>query len=518
MNVIRTIKTAATVAAILLLAGCILEPQDDSGSISFSVSAPEAAVSGNSITIDGDTDVDPDSAAVTHARIWMYTNGSEYRLAPTSARAPSSRNYVEADISSGRATVKIEGIPAGRGYSAVIIMGTKPDDVFVPVAYARTGRFAINAGRETSVAPDKVALAGDEDSVLSSVDYNLIGTNLNSVVAVGGDVFTDDGNPDLSDEDETAHSVYSRNGGFNRVGGAGDFGQIGGLSSGTIGEESVWFINSSNGIFQNGESAPITPSNITDVTFSGTFSVEGSDQTGGEDVVFYQRLGGLGGVAGTEISRNSEWEDFGDEELNSDDLRVVDPDTSPVRAQASSGNRGFFSTRAIGNFMVTEALFDSNNDFSQDELLSGDADGITFFNVAYPGTSSPLRLNHMAVVSAGGSGDQLVVGTPRGAYAFPPSLIGGEGDVELFRTLVEDENVLALTATSGYLAVATSETVSLFDFSDGIPSSIETAEVFELPRRAVALGNPAGLAIEIDGGSPVLHVAGTEGMTSVSAR
>ncbi|MFO8041794.1 MAG: hypothetical protein R6U25_01220, partial [Alkalispirochaeta sp.] len=315
MNVIRTIKTAATVAAILLLAGCILEPQDDSGSISFSVSAPESSVSGSSITIDGDTPVDPDSGDVTHARIWMYTNGSEYRLAPTSARAPSSRNYVEADLSSGSATVRIDGIPAGRGYSAVIIMGTKQDDVFVPVAYARTGRFAINAGRETSVAPDKVALAGDEDSVLSSVDYNLIGTDLNSVVVSGDELVTAD--------DE---SVYRRATGFSPTG-TGNFGTINRLSAGSLSGDPVYFVNSSNGIYKAGDGSPgeITSSNnpnITNVTFSGTFKVDDST----EDVVFYQRLGGLGGVAGTDISSTSQWEDFGPDDLED----LVDPESSPV--------------------------------------------------------------------------------------------------------------------------------------------------------------------------------------------
>ncbi|MFW5694966.1 MAG: hypothetical protein ACOCYB_07340, partial [Alkalispirochaeta sp.] len=133
-NVIRTIRIVAAAAVILLLAGCILEPQDESGSITFSVSAPEASISGSAITVEGE-DFDSDRN-VTHARVWMYSNGAEYRLAPTSARSPSSRNFVETPVGDGGATVKIDDIPAGNGYSAVVILGTKEevegsDDVFV---------------------------------------------------------------------------------------------------------------------------------------------------------------------------------------------------------------------------------------------------------------------------------------------------------------------------------------------------------------------------------------------------
>ncbi len=516
MSVIRTIRSAATVAAILLLAGCILEPQDDSGSISFSVSAPEASISGSSITIDGD-EVDPDTD-VTHARVWMYTNGSEYRLAPTSARAPSSRNYVEADLSSGSATVKIDDIPAGGGYSAVIILGKQEEDVFIPAAYARTGRFSINAGLETEVRPQKVKLVGEDASPLDSVAYRSLGEDLNSVIVSGGEV--------IAADSDTVYE-YGESGSPAESDG---FGSINRLSTGTIGGDAVWFTNSSEGIFLNGNTPKISEDGIENVTFSGAFSV---DET--TDVVFYQRKGGLGGVAGATISSTSEWEDFGSEDLED----LIDPDTSPVRAQASGSDSGFFATSVLDNFRLTEALFDVDSDIEAEDLISGTVDGVNFFDVPYPG-GQRMRINHMEVVNvdSDASGDpveHLVVGTPRGAFAFPQENIGGGSDVfnsstnvlnathSSFRSIIRDESVAALAtdAEGKWLAVATAETIVVLNVADGVPqpesrAEAEDAALFILPRRGVALGEVTGLAIQVDARGLQLHISGTQGLTTVA--
>ncbi|MEX2442847.1 MAG: hypothetical protein WD492_04545 [Alkalispirochaeta sp.] len=518
MKVIRLMRIVAATAAVLLLAGCILQPEDG-GSLSFTVSAPQGDVSSNSVAIDGRDDL-TGTDDVDYARVWLYSNGAEYRLAPTSAGAPSSRNYVEADLSSGGATVKIDGIPAGDGYSAVIIMGTKEDGVFVPVAYARTGRFAINAGREARPTADKVALVGDEDSLLSAAEFNLLGKNLNSVVANSDGVFTSD-----------ANAVYQ---GPNYTGsGSGEFGTINRLSTGTLEGDSVIFVNSSEGIFKAkaGElPEEITPSDDTDVdvrdvTFSGTFAVEdaiGEDIA--EDVVFYQRLGGLGGVAAQTINSESDWQDFGAADLED----LIDPDRSPVRAQASGTGKGFFATAALDNFLLTEALFDNESDIEAADLISGSADGVQFFNVPYPGTTRPMRLNHMTIVEADET-EYLVVGTPRGAFTFPAGNIGHSNAARFnsttnlvnsshstFRSLVRDEAVFALATDSGgkILAVATAETVVVLDVTDGIPTSRDDA-LFILPRRGVALGEVTGLALETDGSQVTLHISGTQGLTTV---
>jgi ABC-type uncharacterized transport system auxiliary subunit len=48
----KTIRIIAALAAVLLLAGCILQPEaEDTGSISLSIEAPEASVAASAVTL-----------------------------------------------------------------------------------------------------------------------------------------------------------------------------------------------------------------------------------------------------------------------------------------------------------------------------------------------------------------------------------------------------------------------------------------------------------------------------------
>jgi hypothetical protein len=466
-------------------------------------------------------------ADVTAARVWVYANGAEYRLAPATG-TPSSRNFLETLLTDGRGRIVIDGIPEGDGYSLVIVLGKQDQEtsnVFVPVAYARSGRFAVSGGRETTVAPQKVALVGDDDSQLAEATFDLIGEDLNSVA------YSSTQNRILT---ATSDTIY-----------AGPKGDISPILDGfgfeinsvTIGrnpdgEDNYPFVNSVNGLYRilNVSSFELlTPPTVKNVTDSGTFLVEES----GQIAVFYQREGGLGGVLSTDGNAprpTDDWQDFGSD---SDGLEgLIDPATSPVRDQVSGGGEGYFATRSLDNFKLTEALFNSE-EVEPAELLSGEADGVTFFNVPFPGTTRPMRIEHLAMVKSGSTTppvEMLVVGTPRGAVAFPAASIGS-GDSSRFDSetrivkstgtgftpLILNEPVAALASdpSGRFLAIATAETIAVIDMEDGIRSRDDAIMI--LPRRGAALGQTTGLAIEVSGNEFTLHVAGTEGIASLTA-
>jgi len=133
----------------------------------------------------------------------------------------------------------------------------------------------------------------------------------------------------------------------------------------------------------------------------------------------------------------------------------------------------------------------------------------------------------MEVVNVSGT-EYLVVGTPRGAFTFPQSSIGGGSDVfnsstnvvngshSSFRSLIRDEPVAALATDpeGNWFAVATAETIVVLRVANGIPASRDEA-LYILPRRGVALGDVTGLAMEASSTVVRLHVSGTAGLTTL---
>lgn len=531
MKVMWMIKSAVAIAVVLLLAGCILQPTEDTGTVSLAISAEGGSIGARALDIESSEDTGTPQVA----RVWMYSNGSEFRLTPTTDSAPSSPNYAETVLTGGRGEIVIDGVPAGEGYSLVVVLGERQasetdsnQQVFVPTSYARTGNFRVSPGLATVVTPNRVNLVSDDTGVTRAV-YDLVGRAMNSVVLANGTAYAADGG-----------AYYERGSdGFTQSETVAD---INSLSVGEwLGGGEVLAINTDTGIEMPDVEFEM-PSEITNVTLSGTFLVD-NDGANDDAVVFYQRIGGLGGgvfegtAEGVVAPAQDDWEDISATELNDEaGLELLDPDTSPVRSLASSGNNGFFATDALGNFMVTEELFtDTSEEDTEDlqpaDFLSGDVDGLTPFNVPYPGTTRPLRLDHMEVVTVDGA-EFLVVGTPRGAFTFPINSIGGVEDVFVdesntvrtdgtgFRSLIRDEAVSALTTdrSGELLAIATAQSIVVLDVADGIPTSRDEA-ILILPQRGASLGQPNGIALElVEATSTIrLYVAGVEGMTTIEA-
>ncbi|TVR75520.1 MAG: hypothetical protein EA427_00175, partial [Spirochaetaceae bacterium] len=170
----KNVKVYARIIGImaiaLLLGACILQPSSEkTGSIEIYV-----ASGGTSASSVGASNVGDDP---THARIWLYQNGEDYRQ--TMLNLGSNRR------------VKFEGIPEGDGYTLVAIIGKMDDDsgIFLPEVFARSEAFAVNAGRETVVAPARQNIIDGVNVTDLQYPAALLGKNVGSVVQVGSEWF-----------------------------------------------------------------------------------------------------------------------------------------------------------------------------------------------------------------------------------------------------------------------------------------------------------------------------------------
>jgi hypothetical protein len=502
------LRVGTVLLAALFLGACIMGPGDDKadgGSITISVPVSGSTMGGSSLS---------GSATITNStrvRVWMYTpEGNEYRLAPTGTGIPNALNYVE---TTGGGQIVIDKIPAGDDYGVVVVVDEDGGSNFVPTHYAFQGSFAINAGKETEL---KLGL-----EPANGLTPGLEGVNLNSVVGVDLEIeganptvfassytrvyqqpFTDPGNDfKLADMTITTPSISA--------------GFINSLSS-TDAEDSTVLVNTDVGVF------PIhNPSGgyalekeyvrsgygagVRKVVSSGLFNA-----TEGDAILYYQRLGGLGGIASASFPPEDEsltsdaWNDTGSELSD-----FVSPDESPVWAAVNSGTTAYMST-VMGTFRATEELF-TGDDIDIDALLSGgesNTAGLTFFGVAYPGTSRPLRIRHLALV-----GSNVVVGTGRGAFYFPDSAItaANGGLVSNVQAIpaVRDRFIVDMSVNDGVMAILTPSQVVV-----GSPSTGFSAK----PLRAYTLGNPRDIFVAKEaarGNRPTVFIAGSEGLSRI---
>jgi len=479
----RTVmRVGAILVGTLVLGACIMEPSDDDGadggSITISVPVSGSSLGGSSISGSSIT-------AASTVRVWMYTpEGNEYRLAPTGTGIPNALNYVE---TTGGGSVTINRIPAGDGYGIVVAIDEDGGSTFVPTAYAFEGSFPVQAGRETQLSLGLQRVSG--------LTTGLAGVNLNSVVGIGNDRYAASGT-----------TVYKN----------GTPLELGSLSvnSISVGTDSaggqVLLINGANGVgfSSDGGNTVTTYNGVENVTGSGTFLAEtDSGNDGDEVVVYYQRLGGLGGGSGIDLSTlfgaPADWNDSG-----TDLSEVIAADESPIWSAATSGSAAYISS-VIGTFRATEELF-TGEDIDVDALLGGSSNtaGLSFFGVAYPGTDRALRIRHIAV-----AGSSVIVGTGRGVFYFPESAIdaadgglvsnvqGVPGSVDTF--IVD----MAVDSARGRMVAITPSRVILAKPNGAVLGTV--------PLRAVALGNPRDVFLAGDATSATVLIAGTEGLSRV---
>ena len=500
------VRVTVLILAALVLGACIMSPESDDGSITISVPVSGSGVGGSSLS---------GSAVITSntvVRVWMYTpEGNEYRLLSSGTGLPNAPNYRQ---TTGGGSIVIDNIPAGDGYGIVVAVDKDGGSPFVPTHYAYRDSFAVAAGRETQLSLVLAAVNGSETSMTTA----LVGDNLHSVIGVvsevGIDLYAAGNTKFLVDPfvPETGVPVGS----FNHTNSNITASRIFSLSPGMITNGNpIPFVNTDVGIFGydgDGVNSSLVgtgyPVGVRNVTSSGAFEFADEQQ---QILVYYQRRGGLGGVAfASSGSPNSEdWNDTGTELED-----FIGSDESPVWAAAVSDNAVFLST-VFGTFKATEALF-SGTEIDIDALIGGDSSstaGITFFGVAFPGTDRPLRIRHMGYV--GGNDNVVVVGTGRGAFYFPESSINSVGANKLVAGVkaipkTAGNYVVDMSVNDGWIAVLTPSRIVVVN--EGTPGTL----AYERPLRGYALGNPRDVFVVNGDSKPVVYIAGSEGLSKIT--
>lgn len=473
------IRILALTAAVLLLGACILQPESEkTGTVAITF----ASVGGSSTEIGAS--VVP--RGTTHARVWLYLDGRELRTATVS-------------LGETGGSVRFEEIPEGGGYSLVAVLGKMASGVFQPLGYAQTTEtFSVSGGRETALAAAAKEITNN---------FSLEGINLNSVVRVGSDVFA-----------ATSSAVYrnSTNVGSGTIAGV----SVGRRPDGTP----TAFLNRNDGIrYWNGSSfVAITPDPddpVGNIQNSGAFVVE--DEFSVDDpelVIYYSRLGGLGGVT-TPTGPTPVW-DWGD---SGDDMSdVVASDENPIRAMATDEDNAAYFAGVLGTFKMTKEFFDED-DIDVGALLGGDdsdTSGLTFFGVAYPGTSRPMRIATMGLIRAAnisGSNNRVVVGTGRGAFFFGGNAIDDLTSTGLIKAGnvtqitvpgIRDQAVVDISVAGNRIAIATRETIVVVDANN--PNTV----IARVPTRAVVLGRLNDVFLHRVGTTETrVYVAGDQGLT-----
>ncbi len=508
----RTIQVAALIAAVLFVASCAWSPEDDTGSVTLAFSLPAASVSGSATVGTDLTKVDDADTA----RVSLFYAGVELPI------GPDGQGFADVgDVRGGTREFKIDNLPEGDAYRISVVLASTDDqgtpddpddDVLLPVAYGFSNVFTITGGRETPVSVrtfqlDTVATVTYFDDLVGKDVVGAVWTNETELVAA------------------TASTLYrfSSGGGSPSVSAAPTDTEFHSISKGkNPSGTTIPFVNTSRGILPVNSSGLYTSflqsmgglANGSDpfVTGSGAFRI-----ADGTIVYFYQRKGGLGGTA-TSSPANSDWVDAG-----AAVAELVDENESPVFAQATSGSNVAYLSTVLGTFQLTEQLFTGTDGIEPVDLLDPDnsTSGLTFFGVAYPNSSRPVKIRHLALADSG-AGEQLIVGSPRGAFAIGVGA-GALGDLQnnglvksTYVTTLQaalDREVVDLTSIDvggkEIVVIVTKERLIVVDLAH--PDS----SLLNVPTRAFVLGNPKSIQAYAQGGALNLLVAGNKGLTRV---
>ncbi len=501
MNAKHIGRIAAGCALLVLLGSCMIAGgDDDTGGVRIGL-----PVVGSSAV----------SSGVDTARVWLYTASNlEYGISGGAARLPDdSANYAQASLTAAGGEVVIDDIPAGDGYRLVVVLGTLDGSVFTPIDVAESDAFEIAGGRETRLSLT-AALAGPLTTALEGIALNaVVETRISasdivfssSTSTVYQDPFSSDTSYGVGDYFGTAQTINSVS--------------VGRFSAGN----EATFVNTDTGVYSivsGGSPATIntaladsmTSAGIADIVDSGAFY----DDASGDTIIYYERLGGIGGASLTDLAFGGlaadAWEDSGDDLGD-----YIDEDESPVRAAANNTTDTAYIASVLGTFAVTQEYYET--DFDAGAIIAGnDEAGLTFWGVAYPGNDRPLRITQLGYIETDG-GEYLAVGTPRGAFTFPVSAIarasdnGGlipADDVTQIASLI-DQPILDLSVNDGYAAFLTARSLTVTD-----ALTADLTELYSKPLRSVTLGAPSDVFVAADGSAPVVYIAGSTGLTSVT--
>lgn len=515
---LRVIRAGLAALVGLVLSGCLLQPADETGSITLSIFAGGGV---NAANVDVGTGFTTTSSA-TDARIWIFADGNLYEI--------GDAGFVNVRLENGRARVAIERIPAGRGYRVLVVMGVRDETsgTFVPVGFARTGRFAVRAGTESLVEATKneLSVAG-----IQKAQFRLLGAAWNGIAY--GEAYAEEPESVLLTNSTSIRLESDPPQEVPEVDISNLFGEVIGLNrlsdmpSGTAAEVLISG-SSAGGIF------PID-GDISVVDFGGPVS-----DTVGRHVaeVNHYAVNGNGLLAFKLAGFSSDaalWTKLTPAELPA--IQDGVPVAIDLAASDAEGNGGFYvATRAYGNMFISDtAISNAGGDASQlaAPILNRNTSTVRFFDVPYPGTNTALPITALATERIGAVA-HLLVGTPRGAYVFPEATLTS-GNTSLydadsglvnpnassFRTLVPDVRVEHLAANFNgdigtAFAVVSQHLLTVLHTT----GSTLTTLVDGLPIYAVAPGEITDLDVTQQFGDPANEVrvllSTTEGLVDLT--
>ena len=512
-----------TMVVALVLSGCILQPDTGrTGSVTLRFTSLNASTSRDGFSAAG---VDGEELSVNAIGVFLYgPDGRERR----SARV---------DVSGGSATIQLDDIPEGRGYTIVAVKYTNAEDTSPPVplpeAMGESDSFSISGGRET-----RVSLSTTEIDENPGIRYPMEfrGERLVGAGAVGGEIIGATATRIIaSSNPETITDLP-------------DGIQINGIFEGKIfdGDNnvvSIPLLATNQGIFPvprssgNGETgaqaiaAASLASGASNVQEIIAFVAEEGDNK--EIVWIYSRLGGFGGIGfddNEELANGHEESDWFDAGEDLEDL--FDANENPVRAMGTDGvGVAYLATGPLGTFRITEDfenVFDDDDDDNVlSEIIAGRSqEGFTFFGMVPPGRSEAVRINRLGVVSPPSSStnesNRVIVGTSQGAFWFSGSAIDDldEGQSNVSGSAVNTipqlagERIQDIAVSGTYVALATPRRVLVLE-RDGTSFK----EVANHPTRGVVLGDITrifiGSTIEASVTTKYLFISGTAGLTVI---
>jgi len=403
------------------------------------------------------------------ARVYLLADGL---LFSTGGGTPFAAE-VEVDQYLG-AKVKIDGLPAGPVYKALVGFGPVTDGVFSPEYYGESPRFQITPGGDTATSvsmqyPPFSIIRYSTD--LMSRNIKAVGNNFGNMIAA---------------EDTRLYYTYFDGSNFSPIGVneqydlAADSLRANGLSTGDVGSWNTW-LNTNNGIF------PFTTDGWgfqTDFnsTLSGPRDIlqSGTALVGGYYALFFRRTSGLGGsyIVGTNRNSPTLW-------------TWVSVDVPGLTDMAMGGSNAFFAASGAG-FALPPA-------FLTDPVMAKHRKNF----------SAPAPIQALGVRS--GAPSMVYMGTTDGVWFASMDETNYEFAVDtpldrILETAGEPiEKIAVSTWTSSSDNQAYLSRYWLFIKTGG--------SVYKIPFYAVFPGKPTGIAWD---SSHNLYISGTEGLAAVS--
>jgi hypothetical protein len=441
-----------TIALIALVAvsSCYWMGGFDTGSISMDFSDFQPRVQGDVV------------------RVYLIANGLLFSTGSGvafTAEVPLPEDYVETII-------KIDGLPVGPRYRAMIGVGPVADGMFQPWAYGETEEFQITSGDGTTVTPSMEYI---EYSVSISYSPDLLGRNLTGVTTGYSNIYTAE-----SSKIYLLDSMGSVLESYDMAADPLNFGvsslQINGLSRDGSGYFLDAFINSNQGIipFENVEGWIFDPTFSSDLGGERQIEESGVFDLGNDRALFFRRSNGIGG-----------------KNIGSSGGNWINQSTDTVTDMALGNPNAYFATEGGAFALPWDFLLDSPPKFAEKRM----------------NFSGPAKILSLEYIPPSVAAARIIMGTTNGVW---------EGDITS-ESPVTIGTLTQIPETAGHA-------IEMIDLSGYNPYWLqaflsryylyirEDTIVYKFPFFAVLPGKVTGMTWNSDIFA-TLYISGSEGLS-----